>query len=250
MQSMTGKEAAGGGLRERKKRATRAALTEAAVRLAAEHGADHVTVEAISAAAGVSVRTFFNYFTSRDDAFVVIDAYAAERIRRAVLDAPAGLAPLDALRDALADELAEAERQHELWRLHAAVLRTSPHLLVRHLVAHMADETAIAEVIGRRLAHDAASGAATASDAASVPSPVPEPRADSPSAPAPPRDDADEPERRRALELYPRLLAAVAGAAVRVSVEHWSLRQDERPFAEVFREVFDLLAAGLPAPAR
>ncbi|WPR53748.1 TetR family transcriptional regulator [Streptomyces sp. S399] len=42
------------GLRERKKRATRAALGEAAVRLAAEHGADHVTVEMISEAAGVS----------------------------------------------------------------------------------------------------------------------------------------------------------------------------------------------------
>ncbi|WP_432055949.1 TetR/AcrR family transcriptional regulator [Streptomyces sp. bgisy022] len=250
MQTMTGKEAAGGGLRERKKRATRAALTEAAVRLAAEHGADHVTVEAISAAAGVSVRTFFNYFTSRDDAFVVVDPDAAERVCRAVLDAPAAVAPLDALRDALATELAEAERQHELWRLHAAVLQTSPRLLVRSLVAHTADETAIAEVIGRRLGHEAATGAATATDATSVPSPVPEPRTDAPSAPAPPGNGTDEPERRRALELYPRLLAAVAGTAVRVSVEHWSLRQDERAFADVFREVFALLAAGLPAPPR
>src|SRR5690606_14213285 len=93
MQPMTGKDTAGGGLRERKKRATRAALAEAAVRLAAEHGADHVTVEAISAAAGVSVRTFFNYFDSRDDAFVVIDADAAVRVRRALLEAPAELSP-------------------------------------------------------------------------------------------------------------------------------------------------------------
>ncbi|NEC77746.1 TetR family transcriptional regulator, partial [Streptomyces sp. SID7958] len=67
---------------------------------------------------------------------------------------------------------------------------------------------------------------------------------------ATPGSDADEAERRRALELYPRLLAAVAGAAVRVSVEHWSFRQDERTFADVFREVFALLAAGLPAPPR
>ncbi|MGW6294002.1 TetR/AcrR family transcriptional regulator [Streptomyces sp. NPDC055058] len=246
MQSMTGTEAAGGGLRERKKRATRAALTEAAVRLAAEHGADNVTVEAISAAAGVSVRTFFNYFTSRDDAFVVIDADAAGRVRRAVLEAPAGRPPLDVLRDALAVELAEAERQHELWTLHAAVLRTSPHLLVRSLVAHMADETAVAEVIGLRLRAPEAVGA----DTASAPSPVAGPRGDAGAATVTPGSDADEAERRRALELYPRLLAAVAGAAVRVSVEHWSLRQDERTFADVFREVFALLAAGLPAPPR
>lgn len=227
MQDMTGKNSASGGLRERKKRATRAALAEAAVRLAAEHGADNVTVEAISAAAGVSVRTFFNYFDSRDDAFVVIDADASVRVRQALLDAPADLTPLDALREALAAELTEAERQHELWSLHAEVLRNSPHLLVRSLGAHMADEAGLAETIARRIT------GGTAADRADVPP-----------------DEGGRDERGRALGLYPRLLAAVAGAAVRVSVQHWCDRQDELAFADVFREVFALLAAGLPAPER
>ncbi len=151
MHIMTGKDAAGGGLRERKKRATRAALAEAAVRLAAEHGADQVTVEAISAAAGVSVRTFFNYFDSRDDAFVVVDADAGERVRRSFLAAPPALPPLEALREALAAELREAERQHELWSLHAGVLRSAPHLLVRNLGVQMADESGLAEAIARRI---------------------------------------------------------------------------------------------------
>ena len=53
------------GLRERKKAATRRALHEAAVRLAARDGYDHVTVEAIADAAAVSRRTFSNYFSSR-----------------------------------------------------------------------------------------------------------------------------------------------------------------------------------------
>lgn len=35
-----------------------------------------------------------------------------------------------------------------------------------------------------------------------------------------------------------------------MSVQHWCERADEVSYAEVFREVFDLLAAGLPAPAR
>jgi AcrR family transcriptional regulator len=223
MQDMTGKDTASGGLRERKKRATRAALAEAAVRLAAEHGADHVTVEAISAAAGVSVRTFFNYFDSRDDAFVVIDADAGARVRRALLHAPAALSPLEALREALAAELSEAERQHELWSLHAEVLRAAPHLLVRSFGAYMADEAGLAEVIAQRIA----SGPAARSG-----------------------DTAAESEERRAPGLYPRLLAAVAGTAVRVSVQHWCDRQDELAFADVFREVFALLAAGLPAPTR
>ncbi|MET8893870.1 TetR family transcriptional regulator [Streptomyces albogriseolus] len=224
MHIMTGKDTVDGGLRERKKRATRAALAEAAVRLAAEHGADQVTVEAISAAAGVSVRTFFNYFDSRDDAFVVVDADAGERVRQTFLAAPPGLPPLEALREALAAELREAERQHELWSLHVRVLRSAPHLLVRNLGARMADESGLAGAIARRIR------AGDGADAAG----------------APPEDDAD----RAAPGLYPRLLAAVAGTAVRVSVQHWCERPDEVSFADVFREVFDLLAAGLPAPAR
>lgn len=56
------------GLRERKKRATARALHETAVDMVAGHGLDDVTVEAICDAVGVSTRTFFNYFSSKEDA--------------------------------------------------------------------------------------------------------------------------------------------------------------------------------------
>ena len=56
------------GLRERQKRARRAALVDAAQLLVERDGLDAVTVEAICAQAGVSTRTFFNYFESKDDA--------------------------------------------------------------------------------------------------------------------------------------------------------------------------------------
>ncbi|MEU7767887.1 TetR family transcriptional regulator [Nocardia sp. NPDC049190] len=69
------------GLRERKKRDTRRALSDAALQLAFERGLERVTREDIAARAGVSVRTFTNYFTGKFDAL----AYRqTERIRRSV----------------------------------------------------------------------------------------------------------------------------------------------------------------------
>src|SRR3954454_18038156 len=64
------------GLRERKKLATRLALHEAALQLVAERGLEHVSVDDIASRADVSPRTFFNYFPTKDDAVVGIDASA------------------------------------------------------------------------------------------------------------------------------------------------------------------------------
>jgi AcrR family transcriptional regulator len=65
-------------LRERKKAETWMALHEAAATLALEHGADRTTVEAIAASAGVSPRTFFNYFEVKEDAIVGLREPALE----------------------------------------------------------------------------------------------------------------------------------------------------------------------------
>ena len=56
------------GLRERRRRETSADIRGAAVRLARERGWDKVTVEGICNEAGISTRTFFNYFPNKESA--------------------------------------------------------------------------------------------------------------------------------------------------------------------------------------
>ncbi|MGH3262560.1 MAG: TetR/AcrR family transcriptional regulator, partial [Trebonia sp.] len=69
------------GLRERKKADTRRALSDAALSLAFERGLENVTRDEIAALAGVSLRTFNNYFGGKYEAL----AYRqTERMRRSV----------------------------------------------------------------------------------------------------------------------------------------------------------------------
>jgi AcrR family transcriptional regulator len=67
------------GLRERKKADTRKALSDAALELAFEQGFDSVTREAIAGMAGVSLRTFNNYFAGKYEALAF---RLTERMRR------------------------------------------------------------------------------------------------------------------------------------------------------------------------
>jgi AcrR family transcriptional regulator len=97
------------GLRERKKRATRIALRDAALRLARERGPENVRIQDIADAAGVSPRTYNNYFSSREQA--IIAAVTAERERRifsAVLAQPADVGLAEAVTRAVVDQYTEA----------------------------------------------------------------------------------------------------------------------------------------------
>jgi len=93
------------GLRERKKDATRKALREAALRLALDRGPDDVRVEDIAAAAGVSPRTYNNYFASREQAIAAaVSADREARVAAAVAAAPAGVPLSVAVTGALVEQ--------------------------------------------------------------------------------------------------------------------------------------------------
>ncbi|WP_328841543.1 TetR/AcrR family transcriptional regulator [Nakamurella leprariae] len=143
---------AAGGLREAKKAATRTQLTTAARRLAVEHGLDAVTVEMISSAAGVSVRTFFNYFETKDAAVLgpdqavapdaAISAFLAGRPTGALLD------DLVALLDP-SDQLAR-EGRDGVQQLFDLVSR-EPRVLAAFLTRGMAHEADVARLVALRL---------------------------------------------------------------------------------------------------
>ena len=93
------------GLRERKKRATREALREAALRLAVEHGPNNVRVDDIAEAAGVSPRTYNNYFASREQAIVAaVTAEREARVAAAVAARPPDVRLADAVVDAIVEQ--------------------------------------------------------------------------------------------------------------------------------------------------
>jgi len=74
----------GSGLRERKRTATRVAITTAARILTAEHGANGFTVEELCEKVGISRRTFFNYFPAKEDAILgsPVDDLPEDLVRR------------------------------------------------------------------------------------------------------------------------------------------------------------------------
>jgi AcrR family transcriptional regulator len=57
------------GLRQLKKEQTRQCIAETAMGLFIERGFDHVTVAEVASAAGVSEKTVFNYFPTKEDLF-------------------------------------------------------------------------------------------------------------------------------------------------------------------------------------
>lgn len=95
-------------MRERKKQATREALREAALRLALERGPDNVRVDDIAEAAGVSPRTYNNYFSSREHAIVAaVTAERASRVAAAVAARPTSVHLDVAVIDAIVEQYSD-----------------------------------------------------------------------------------------------------------------------------------------------
>ena len=130
-------------LRERKKRDTYLALSEAARQLVRDRGLDLVTVEDIAAAADVSPRTFFNYFPCKEEALVGVEPGLLAELGDELRQRDPAEPPLVALRAVLAID-DDADGTLRRWRLRNELVARYPALLPRHLAAMAQVEGALA----------------------------------------------------------------------------------------------------------
>jgi AcrR family transcriptional regulator len=125
-------------LRERKKRATLEALRRSAVALVAERGFHAVSVGDIAAAVDVSERTFFNYFSCKEDAVVGWDPGGVVELCELLVARPVAESAPRALRQALVEVFGRYDADHREFLERLAVTRSDPQLLAHH-VARWAD---------------------------------------------------------------------------------------------------------------
>ena len=119
------------GLRETKKLRTRQEIADHAMRLFATRGFDHVTVAEVAAAAGVSEKTVFNYFPTKEDLF--FDEVPARQA--AIVEAIRGREPGESITSALRRlQSADCPRlASQAFATFARIIEESPALLNKEL---------------------------------------------------------------------------------------------------------------------
>lgn len=203
------------GLREQKKQETRAALSWAAIRLMVERGVDNVLVEDIAAAAGVSPRTFNNYFSSKGEA---VASRHVDRIRQMAEDLrerPAAEPLWDAITAAMVRQLepgpevtAHPPGEPGAWTAGVRVMMSSPSLQAEMLRAAATAERSVAAAVAERTGTDAEN------------------------------------------DLYPKLVAAAVLATVNVVTQHWQATNGATEVRALLEQSLAEIRAGLPPPVR
>jgi AcrR family transcriptional regulator len=133
---------------------TREALIDSALALFARDGFDTTTTEEISQTAGVSPRTFFRYFPTKESVVFHRDHWFMRTFAAAYLEQPTGLGDYAALRTTFVEQasgLGDLRRRIETYR---AAVDSSAVLLGReqeHLAEHA---VTVSEAIAVRAARD------------------------------------------------------------------------------------------------
>lgn len=129
------------GLRARKRREMRQHIAETGLRLALANGYENTTLDSIAAEAGISRRTFFSYFKSKEDLLFIWQSEAWSAVWADVLTVSPDEHPLDAVRDVFVRHL--APYANDEMRAIDRLLRSSEALRARKQVAYEEYEQAL-----------------------------------------------------------------------------------------------------------
>ena len=140
-----------GGLRAAHKERTRTALVGAALRQFADRGYSAVTVEDICAEAGVSPRTFFRYFATKEHVLAAPVAAVLVTLGESLAAQPESVPAWTALRHALLDAVDQVDAQSAVFLRAGQVIRDNPAALATNAEALMVWEQQMHSEIQRRL---------------------------------------------------------------------------------------------------
>ncbi len=139
-------------LREQRRERTAREIQQAAMSLFAARGYADVTVEDIAHEAGVSERTFFRYFTSKDHLLVAEANRRIDVILESLTHQDDGLDAWTALRNAVLDQSASEERVGRNAAIWAHLTKEAPALLAKMIMHGALEGTHNIEVeLARRL---------------------------------------------------------------------------------------------------
>ena len=138
---------AAGGLRERKRQETLRRITDAGVRLFTAHGYEATTLDQIAAEAGISRRTFFHYFKSKDEILLSMQRGLGESIAAGLARQPVAQPPLTALRKAML-EIVAPYTSEELLKLDR-LMRASEAVQSRKQAGYILDEATVFAALRR-----------------------------------------------------------------------------------------------------
>ncbi|WP_395639167.1 TetR/AcrR family transcriptional regulator [Pseudolysinimonas sp.] len=130
--------------------ATARALERAAVLLADRDGVDAVTVDRICAAVGVTQRTFFNHFDTKEDALLGLDLPRVDEARAREYLADPGVGVLSGAL-ALVEPPPELTRDPEAAHARFAIISASPDLMRRQASRFLAVAHEVEQLVALKL---------------------------------------------------------------------------------------------------
>jgi AcrR family transcriptional regulator len=139
------------GLRQRTRDLVRQQIADVALVMFDEQGFDETTVDQIVAAVGISPRSFFRYFASKEDVVLGDPMIYGEPVRERLAQALGSMPVWEALRSGF-EAVVETVESNPEWALRATrVMISAPSLRARNTEKHLAWMTVLEPLVAAAL---------------------------------------------------------------------------------------------------